>query len=52
MEQYPYFHLIMVKMETDKPVFLENFIIENVLLELIERYGKGFVTVHDSKRLL
>ncbi|MDQ0918353.1 response regulator [Paenibacillus sp. V4I5] len=52
MEQHPYFHLIMVKMETDKPVFLENFIIENVLLELIERYGKGFVTVHDSKSLL
>ncbi|WP_261303276.1 response regulator [Paenibacillus andongensis] len=52
MEQYPYFHLIMVKMETDKPVFLENFIIENVMLELIERYGKGFVTVHDSKSLL
>ena len=52
MEQHPYFHLIMVKMETDKPVFLENFIIENVLLELIEHYGKGFVTVHDSKSLL
>lgn len=52
MEQHPYFHLIMVKMESDKPVFLENFIIENVLQELIERYGKGFVTVHDSKSLL
>lgn len=52
IEQYPYFHLIMVKMESDKAVFLENFIIENVLLELIERYGKGFVTVHDSKSLL
>ncbi|MDD9270714.1 response regulator [Paenibacillus sp. GCM10023248] len=52
LEQYPSFHLIMVKMESDKAVFLENFIIENVLLELIERYGKGFVTVHDSKSLL
>ncbi|NHW34671.1 response regulator [Paenibacillus aceris] len=52
MEQHPYFHLIMVKMESDKAVYLENFIIENVLLELIERYGKGFVTVHDSKSLL
>lgn len=52
MEQHPYFHLIMVKMESDKAVFLENFIIENVLQELIERYGKGFVTVHDSKSLL
>lgn len=52
MEQHPHFHLIMVKMESDKAVFLENFIIENVLQELIERYGKGFVTVHDSKSLL
>lgn len=52
MEQHPYFHLIMVKMESDKAVYLENFIIENVLLELIERFGKGFVTVHDSKSLL
>ncbi|MEC0226628.1 response regulator transcription factor [Paenibacillus alba] len=52
MEQHPYFHLIMVKMESDKPVFLENYIIENVLQELIERYGKGFVTVHDNKSLL
>ncbi|NOV02626.1 response regulator [Paenibacillus planticolens] len=52
MEQHPYFHLIMVKMESDKAVYLENFIIENVLLELTERYGKGFVTVHDGKSLL
>lgn len=52
VEQHRYFYLIMVKMETDKAVFLENFIIENVLLELIESYGKGFVTVHDSKSLL
>lgn len=52
VEQHPYFYLIMVKMETDKAVFLENFIIENVLQELIDRYGKGFVTVHDSKSLL
>lgn len=52
IEQYPYFNLIMVKMETDQVVHLENFIIENVLLELIERDGKGFVTVYDSKSLL
>ncbi|MEW9699415.1 response regulator [Paenibacillus sp. SI8] len=52
VEQYPNFHLIMVKMESDKVVHLENFIIENVLLELIERFGKGFVTMHDNKSLL
>lgn len=51
-EQYPQFYLIMVKMETDKVVHLENFIIENVMLELIEQHGRGFVTIHDSKSLL
>lgn len=52
MESYPSFHLIMVKMDTDKEVKLEHFMIENVLGELIDRYGSGFVTVHDSKSLL
>lgn len=52
MESYPHFHLIMVKMESDKVVHLEHFIIENVLSELIERSGSGFVTIHDSKSLL
>jgi two-component system response regulator YesN len=51
-DKHPYFFLIMVKMESDKVVQLDNFIIENVLLELIERYGKGFVTLYDSKSLL
>ncbi|MFC5450552.1 response regulator [Paenibacillus aestuarii] len=52
IEQYPQFYLIMVKMESDKAVRIENFIIENVLLELIEQCGRGFVTVYDSKSLL
>jgi two-component system response regulator YesN len=52
MDKHPHFYLIMVKMESDKVVQLDNFIIENVLLELIERYGKGFVTLYDSKSLL
>jgi two-component system response regulator YesN len=52
MDKHPHFFLIMVKMESDKVVQLDNFIIENVLLELIERYGKGFVTLYDSKSLL
>ncbi|MBW7477626.1 response regulator [Paenibacillus oenotherae] len=52
MESYPHFHLIMVKMESDKVVHLEHFMIENVLGELIERSGSGFVTIHDSKSLL
>ncbi|CAH1212506.1 Regulator of RpoS [Paenibacillus plantiphilus] len=52
MESYPHFHLIMVKMESDRVVHLEHFMIENVLSELIERNGSGFVTIHDSKSLL
>ncbi|QAY67971.1 response regulator [Paenibacillus protaetiae] len=52
MESYPRFHLIMVKMDTDKVVQLEHFIIENVMGELIEQYGSGFVTTHDRISLL
>ncbi|MEK8130358.1 response regulator [Paenibacillus filicis] len=52
IEQHPHFHLIMVKMEADRPVRLEVFIIENVLCELIDRHGTGFVTAHDSRSLL
>lgn len=52
MERHPSFHLIMVKMDSDKVVQLEHFIIENVLCELIDRYGNGFVTIHDNKSLL
>lgn len=52
MESYPSFYLVMVKMETDKDVHLEHFIIENVLTELIEKYGRGFITIYDSESLL
>ncbi|MFB9752679.1 response regulator [Paenibacillus hodogayensis] len=52
IEHHPHFHLIMIKMEADRAVRLELYIIENVLSELIERYGAGFVTVHDSRSLL
>lgn len=52
MENYPYFQLIMVKIESDKVMQLEHFTIENVLGELIDRYGSGFVTIHDSRSLL
>lgn len=49
---HPQFQLIMVKMESDKVVHLEHFIIDNVLTELIDQYGKGFVTSFDAKNLL
>ncbi|MGM1045727.1 MAG: response regulator transcription factor [Bacillota bacterium] len=52
MESHPDFHLLMVRMETDKVVRLEHFIIENVLEELIHQYGNGFVSILDNKSLL
>jgi len=52
MESYPHFYLVMVKMDTDKVAQLEHFMIENVMSELIDRHGNGFVTIHTNKSLL
>jgi two-component system response regulator YesN len=52
VESYPSFHLIMVRMDSGQSVRLEHFIVENVLGELIDRLGSGFVTIHDSMSLL
>lgn len=52
MESYPQFQLLLVKMDSDKLVHLEHFIVENVMGELIERYGSGFVTIHNDNSLL
>ncbi|RUT45223.1 response regulator [Paenibacillus anaericanus] len=46
------FQLIMVKMESDKLVHLEHFIIDNVLTEMMDTYGKGFATSFDAKSVL
>lgn len=52
IESHPQFYLVMVKMESDRKVHLEHFIIENVFSELIEQYGLGFVVSYDSQSLL
>jgi len=53
MEEYRSFYLILVKLEVgDQEVRLEHFIVENVLSELIEARGKGFVTSCDREALL
>ncbi|WP_379134290.1 response regulator [Paenibacillus sp. sgz500958] len=53
IEDYLNFYLIMVQMDTgDKSVRLEHFIVENVLSELIERHGRGFVVSYDRQSLL
>ncbi|MEC0239516.1 response regulator [Paenibacillus dokdonensis] len=52
VERHPQFQLALIKMESDNTVHLEHYIVENVLTELIERYGEGFVTSLDGKSLL
>lgn len=51
-DSHPHFHLVMVRMEGDSDMKLEHFIIENVLSELIETAGKGFVASIDARSLL
>ncbi|TFE22777.1 response regulator [Cohnella luojiensis] len=51
-ENHSHFHLLMVRMESDRDVKLEHFIMENVLSELIESAGTGFVASIDAKSLL
>lgn len=53
IRDYLDFYLIMVQMDAgDKSVRLEHFIVENVLSELIERHGRGFVVSYDRQSLL
>jgi two-component system response regulator YesN len=53
MEEYSGFYLILVQLEAgEREVHLEHFIIENVLAELIESRGKGFVTSCERETLL
>ncbi|WP_025678302.1 response regulator [Paenibacillus massiliensis] len=53
VENYPDFHLYMVRMEAvQRKTHLEHFIIENVLSELLESAGHGFVVSLDRHSLL
>ncbi|CAM2862787.1 response regulator [Paenibacillus sediminis] len=53
VQDYPEFYLVMIQMEPeDKSIHLDHFIVENVLGELIDTYGKGFVVSYDRKSLL
>lgn len=52
VDSYPVFQLLMIKMDSDRAIHLEHFIIENVLGELIDRFGSGFVTLYGSNSLL
>ncbi|WP_458120846.1 response regulator transcription factor [Paenibacillus sp. Z6-24] len=53
VEEYPEYYLLLVELENEQQHGpLEHFIIENVLTELIDRYGRGFVTSFDRNSLL
>lgn len=53
IEDHQCFYLILLQMDAgDKNVRIEHFIVENVLTELIERDGSGFVVSYDRQSLL
>lgn len=53
IQEYPEFYLIMVQLEKEDPnQALEHFIVENVLSELIDNHGRGFVISYDRNCLL
>nr|WP_154119980.1 response regulator [Paenibacillus monticola] len=53
VEDFDNYYLIMVQLDAgDKSVRLEHFIVENVLSELIEQRGGGFVVSYDRQSLL
>jgi two-component system response regulator YesN len=52
LEHHTEFYLVMVKMDSDRKIHLEHYIIENVLSEIIDLSGNGFVASLDSQSLL
>ncbi|MNC36787.1 HTH-type transcriptional activator Btr [compost metagenome] len=53
IEDFRNYYLVMVQMDPgDRSVRLEHFIVENVLSELVERHGRGFVVSYDRQSLL
>ncbi|MCU6712097.1 response regulator [Paenibacillus sp. J5C_2022] len=49
---HPHFQLIMVRMDSDADLTLEHFIVDNVLSELIDQAGEGFVANVYARSLL
>ncbi|MBW4080556.1 response regulator [Paenibacillus sp. S150] len=53
VEDYKHFYMVMVQLAAgDRSIRLEHFIVENVLSELIELHGRGFVVSYDRHSLL
>ncbi|GAB6930791.1 response regulator transcription factor [Paenibacillus sp. JCM 10914] len=51
-QDYSPFHMILVKISAEGERQLEHFIIENVMTEMIQSLGAGFVVSIDSHRLV
>ncbi|HTG71031.1 MAG TPA: response regulator [Candidatus Udaeobacter sp.] len=49
---HPNFYLVQIKLETDTDLSLKQFVVENVLSELFELHGRGFVVSLDEVALL
>lgn len=53
IQEYHDYYLLLVQMNAgDRSVRLEHFIVENVLSELIDGHGRGFVISYDQTSLL
>lgn len=53
VKDYDTYSLLMVQLDSgERSIRLEHFIVENVLSELIERHGRGFVVSYDRQSLL
>ncbi|QJC50545.1 response regulator [Paenibacillus albicereus] len=53
MDRYPAFHLVLVRLEAGlRDAGLEHFVVDNVLSELLERSGDGFVVSYDRHTLI
>jgi two-component system response regulator YesN len=51
-EQHPNYYLLLVRVETKLDLEIKHFIMENVLAELIELNGNGFVVSIDHQNIL
>lgn len=51
-EEHEQFHLLAIKLDSDPELTLGNFIVENVMTELIGQHGKGFIVNLDGDFLV
>ncbi|MCG7408894.1 response regulator [Paenibacillus sp. ACRRX] len=52
IQRHAAFHLLMVNLNSDRSTHVEHFMVENVLSELIDQHGHGFVVSFDKQNLL